>query len=156
MELHVWTDGSGDTRPPRIGGWAFVVRSVDNPFIVAEISGAEHETTSQRMEIVAFLKALEWPVAACDITVHCDSAYVANTIKLGWINGWRRNGWKTREGGDIKNRDLWERVDRMISFHRSVTMVKVKGHTDVEFNNLADELAGKARKEALRLHKERS
>lgn len=152
MRLHVWTDGSGDTRPPCIGGWAFVARSPDNRLVEVEISGVEHGTTSQRMEITALFKALQWPEAPCEFVVHCDSAYVFNTIQMGWIDGWRRNGWKKREGEDVKNRDLWEAVDKYVRWHTSVQMVKVKGHSDEKLNNLADELAGKARKEAWRIH----
>lgn len=155
MNLDAWTDGSGDTRPPKIGGWSAVIVSPSNPFIRVEISGAVHETTSARMEMTAVLMALKWPPAPARIRIHTDSAYIVNCFAADWLSGWRKRNWMTANDTPVKNRDLWEEMERLIAYHTAVVFVKVKGHAGNENNERADKLAGAARRESRKEHDER-
>ena len=110
-----------------------------------ELSGGERETTNNRMELFSVISALEALREPCEVELFSDSQYVTNAINLGWLDSWRRRGWKHR-GGDIKNPDLWQRLDPLLDKH-SVTMTWVKGHADNEYNNRCDELAIAARDE---------
>ena len=103
-----------------------------------EISGAEPETTNNRMELMAAIKSLEALKHPCEVKLHSDSQYVVNGIS-DWINKWIANGWKK-----VKNRDLWERLDAAAGRHE-VHWVWVRGHTGVKWNERADKLAEAAR-----------
>lgn len=152
MLIEAWTDGSGDIRSPKIGGWAVVIRSKDNPLIIDNLSGATYNTTSARMEMTAVIMALRWPSKPTKIAIHCDSAYVVNCITDDWLSGWRRRGWMTSRDEPVKNVDLWEEMARLIAWHEAVQMVKVKGHSGNEFNELADRMASEARKNKRKEH----
>ncbi len=107
----IYTDGacSGNPGP---GGWGSVVVLPD--LKVYELGGAENPSTNNRMEISAALRALE-SVAGVDQPVHVytDSTYLIRGITQ-WIWGWRKKGWKTAEGKDVQNRDLWETLSRVV------------------------------------------
>ncbi len=107
------------------------------------IYGGEKNTTNNRMELTACIKALEqirWEKAQVD--VYTDSAYLVNCIQQGWYKRWQKNGWKTKNKKPVENRDLWERLLELLNKHE-VTFHKVEGHTGVELNELADELANR-------------
>lgn len=148
MQLEAWTDGSGDVRPPKIGGWAVVITSPTNPFIYEELFGAVHETTSARMEMQGVIESLKWPRVKSSLRIHCDSAYVVNCIEDDWLTGWRKKGWMTSRDEPVKNQDLWEEMEELIKWHHAVRLLKVKGHSGDQYNELVDTLAGTARKEA--------
>ena len=132
----VFTDGACRGNPGP-GGWAWVVP--DGPWA----SGADPETTNQRMELTAALEALR----SLDGAVHVvsDSTYVVNCFRDRWWEGWLRRDWRNAKKEPIANRDLWEplvalyraRVDR-------VTFEWVKGHAGDEWNDVADRLAVEA------------
>ncbi|NLV86767.1 MAG: ribonuclease HI [Clostridiales bacterium] len=131
----IYTDGacSGNPGP---GGWGAILKYGD---IEREISGGEKETTNNRMELLAVIKALEALKEPCKVALYTDSQYIVNAINKGWLKGWKAEGWK-RKDGELKNPDLWQRLDKLISVHE-VSFNWVKGHSDNEFNNRCDALA---------------
>ena len=139
-ELFAYTDGacSGNPGP---GGWGVLLRAMDGERVVKEreLSGGEAETTNNRMELLAAINALEVLDRATAITIVTDSAYVKNGV-TGWINGWKRNGWKTANRKPVKNVELWQRLDDAQASHQ-VTWEWVKGHAGHPENERADELA---------------
>jgi ribonuclease HI len=139
-ELFAYTDGacSGNPGP---GGWGalLVAREGDALLKERELSGGEALTTNNRMELLAAIAALEALERPSVITVVTDSAYVKNGI-AGWIEGWKRNGWKTADRKPVKNEDLWRRLDEARARHR-VRWEWIKGHAGHPENERADELA---------------
>lgn len=132
----IYTDGacSGNPGP---GGWAAVLKFGPHE---KEISGFEPETTNNRMELTAAVKALETLKEPCRVTLYSDSAYLVNSFQQGWLTKWQLNGWKTSHKGPVENQDLWEKLAALTARHR-VEWVKVKGHSDNEYNNRCDQLA---------------
>ncbi len=92
------------------------------------------------MELFAIIQGIAQLKEPCDVTVYSDSAYAVEAFNQHWIESWKRNNWKTADKKEVKNRDLWNDLLIRISKH-SVKFVKVKGHSDNEFNNRCDELA---------------
>ena len=129
------TDGSclGNPGP---GGWAAILRYGD---FKKEMSGAEPDTTNNRMEMTAVIEGLAALKEPCKVVVEIDSEYVKNGI-TSWIHGWKRNGWKTRGKKPVKNDDLWRRMDEAVSRHE-IEWRWVKGHASHADNNRCDELA---------------
>lgn len=105
-----------------------------------EISGGEPHTTNNRMELMAAIQALEMLKEPVRVRLHTDSAYMVNCFHQGWHERWARNGWKNSKREPVENRDLWERLLAQTRRHH-VEFVKVKGHSDDEWNNRCDELA---------------
>lgn len=135
-QIKIYTDGacSGNPGP---GGYGAILMYSDN---VKEISGGEKETTNNKMELMAAIVALETLKEPCDVELYSDSAYLVNAYNQHWIEGWKKKNWKNSSKQDVKNRDLWERLEKQTAIH-NVTFIKVKGHSDNEFNNRCDELA---------------
>ena len=135
----IYTDGacSGNPGP---GGWGTILIYED---IKKEISGGAKNTTNNVMEITAVIEGLKLLKYPCEVEIYSDSAYVVNTFNQNWITNWRKNGWKNSKKEDVKNRALWEELEGLIKVHK-VTFIKVKGHSDNEFNNRCDELARNA------------
>jgi len=107
-----------------------------------ELSGAEANTTNNRMELLSVITALETLKEPCEVSLFTDSQYVANAINLGWLTTWQNKGWK-RKGGEVKNPDLWVKLVPLLEMH-NVTFNWVKGHADNEHNNRCDTLARSA------------
>ena len=130
-----YTDGacSGNPGP---GGWG-VILSWDGH--VKELCGGEELTTNNRMELMAAIVALETLKRPCDVDVHTDSQYLRDGV-MGWIHGWKRNGWKTAAKKPVKNVELWQRLDAATQQH-NIEWHWVKGHAGHELNERADELA---------------
>jgi len=139
-ELFAYTDGacSGNPGP---GGWGAILIAKDGGAVLKEreLNGGEAHTTNNRMELLAAISALEALERPSTITVVTDSAYVKNGI-AGWIQGWKRNGWRTADKKPVKNEDLWRRLDEASARHR-VTWEWIKGHAGHPENERADELA---------------
>ena len=133
------TDGacSGNPGP---GGWGAILMYNETK---KEISGAEKNTTNNIMEITAVLRALKLLKEKCNVKIYSDSAYVVNAFKQGWIYNWRKNNWKTANKEPVKNKELWEELYELVQNHE-VEFIKVKGHSDNEFNNRCDFLATSA------------
>lgn len=104
-----------------------------------ELSGGARDTTNNRMELMAAIAALEALERSSQITVVTDSTYLRDGITK-WIHGWKRNGWKTAAKKDVKNADLWQRLDALTKQH-DVKWGWVKGHAGHEQNERADKLA---------------
>lgn len=135
-QIKIYTDGacSGNPGP---GGYGAILMYGEN---VKEISGGEKETTNNKMELMAAIVALETLKEPCDVELYSDSAYLVNAYNQNWIDEWKKKNWKNSSRQDVKNRDLWERLEIQTTIH-NVTFIKVKGHSDNEFNNRCDELA---------------
>lgn len=148
MKPHViiYTDGGAAPNPGR-GGWAAILYSPAHD-AEREIYGAEHDTTNNRMELTAAIKALEALKTSCEVDLHTDSAYLQNAFVKGWLRNWQRHNWKSSAGSDVLNRDLWEELLRLTKIHK-VQWHWVKGHADDERNNRCDELVRKARDELI-------
>ena len=138
-KVTIYTDGacSGNPGP---GGWGAILMYNENK---KEISGAEKETTNNIMEITAVLEALKLLKEPCEVKVYSDSAYVVNAFNQKWIDKWQKNNWKTSGKDDVKNRELWEELYDLVQKH-DVEFIKVKGHSDNEYNNRCDHLATSA------------
>ena len=137
--ITVYTDGSclGN---PGIGGWAFVLKSKSK---YLSHYGYEKETTNNRMELTAAIKALEFLSKDNEpITIITDSNYLKNGIN-NWITNWKKNNWKTANKKPVKNKDLWLILDDQTSF-KNINWNWVKGHSTDKYNNEADELAREA------------
>jgi ribonuclease HI len=135
-KVEIYTDGACSNNPGA-GGWAAILFYKDTK---KEISGGEIETTNNRMELMAVIMGLETLKERCDVTIYSDSAYTVNAFSQNWLNIWISNGFKTAQKKDVANKDLWERLKCLTKKH-NVNFVKVKGHSDNEFNNRCDELA---------------
>ena len=105
-----------------------------------EISGNEKETTNNKMELQAVIEALKLVKYPCEIEIYSDSAYVVNAFKQKWIDKWIKNNWKTADKKEVKNVERWKELLELLSVH-NYTFIKVKGHSDNEYNNRCDELA---------------
>jgi len=134
-EAIVYTDGacSGNPGP---GGWGATIKIGDETF---EIFGGEDNTTNNRMELIAAIKALEYLNENHKITLYTDSNYVKDGITK-WIFNWKKNNWKTSTKKSVKNSDLWIQLDE-IQNKREVKWNWVKGHSGNLGNERADELA---------------
>lgn len=142
-KIIIYTDGacSGNPGP---GGWGAVLFSGERK---KEISGAEAQTTNQRMElkaVVAALKALK--VTDWEVEVYSDSAYLVNAFEQKWLDKWQQNGWRNSKKDAVANQDLWQELLQLTGKNR-VTMKKVKGHAGDEYNERCDQLARQAIKD---------
>ena len=137
-KVDIYTDGacSGNPGP---GGWGVLIE-IDNENI--ELSGGDRETTNNRMELMAAIKALEEIDQDYEITLYTDSNYVKDGI-TSWISNWKKNNWKTASKKDVKNKELWIRLDEAIK-DKNISWVWVKGHAGNAGNEQADYLARSA------------
>ena len=139
MKVRIYTDGacSGNPGP---GGWASVILF---PNDIQEIKGYEYDTTNNRMELRAVIEALKVSTHVLPngkFDVYTDSAYITNAINLGYLKKWKFNGWKTVQDTPVKNQDLWIKLDKLMKYHH-INLIKVKGHSDNEYNNRCDKMA---------------
>lgn len=134
----VFTDGACRGNPGP-GGWAALIRDETGDSMV---SGAEAETTNNRMELMAAIEGLSAVAPGSHIHLTTDSQYVRQGI-TSWITGWKRNGWKTAARKPVKNQDLWQRLDATVA-EREVSWFWVKGHSGHPDNEKVDEGANLA------------
>ena len=134
QKIEIYTDGacSGNPGP---GGWGAVLRSGMHE---KEISGGEYETTNNRMEMMAVIKALESLKKPSQVDLYTDSVYVQKGVSE-WMTGWKAKGWPSK----IKNQDLWKQIDSLVQTHK-VRFHWVKGHAGHPENERADKLATSA------------
>jgi len=146
MKIKLFTDGG--CRKNGIGGWGVVFVCGD---VVKEVYGGTTNTTNNKMELTAVIEALK-RVKRRDIPieVYSDSAYIVNCFNDKWYVKWRRNGWINSRGQPVENKDLWEELINLVESFDNIEFVKVKGHSGVEFNERADQLANQGIEELLK------
>ncbi|MBQ9313799.1 MAG: ribonuclease HI [Clostridia bacterium] len=132
----IYTDGACSGNPGK-GGWGAILMFGD---VKKEISGNNPNTTNNQMELTAPIEALKLLKRPCEVKVYSDSAYLVNAFANGWIYNWKKNGWKTADKKDVKNKELWLEIDKLMQIHK-IEWIKVKGHADNIYNNRCDELA---------------
>ena len=134
-DIVIYTDGacSGNPGP---GGWGALLSWNGHE---KELFGGEWDTTNNRMELMAAIKALESLKRTGPIALYTDSTYVRDGITK-WIHGWKRNGWRTAAKKPVKNEDLWKRLEAALVGH-DVEWHWVKGHAGHPGNERADQLA---------------
>ena len=133
--VNIYADG-GCRGNPGPGGWGVLMQSGESS---KELWGGEANTTNNRMELTAVIRALEALKRPTAAHIHTDSQYVQKGISQ-WIHNWKRNGWKTADKKPVKNADLWQELDRISQQHR-ITWLWVKGHAGHPGNERADTLA---------------
>lgn len=133
--IYIYSDGACKGNPGR-GGWGALLVAGEHR---KEISGGEANTTNNRMEMTAVIRALELLKRPSRVEVHTDSQYVQKGISE-WLAGWKRRNWRTAGGKPVKNQDLWEKLDALARQHR-IEWVWVRGHDGHPENERADQLA---------------
>ena len=135
-QVEIFTDGacSGNPGP---GGWGAILRYNGHE---KELSGGEKNTTNNRMELTAVIRALECLKEPCRVTLTTDSKYVADAINQGWAASWQKNGWRKGDKKPALNPDLWQQLLDLLNVH-DVTIVWVKGHAGHPENERCDQLA---------------
>lgn len=134
-KVEIWTDGACKGNPG-VGGWGALLR-----YGVHEkaMCGGAAETTNNRMEMTAVIRALQVLKARCQVTLHTDSQYVMKGI-TEWMPNWKRREWRTSDKKPVKNADLWQQLDAEVNRH-DLTWRWVKGHAGDPGNERADALA---------------
>ena len=132
----IYTDGacSGNPGP---GGWGAILRYGEHE---KELSGGHPETTNNRMELTAVIRALEALKEPCRVELYTDSRYIVDAIEKGWLHSWQKNGWRKADKKPALNVDLWQRILELFATHE-VQLHWVKGHAENEYNNRCDALA---------------
>lgn len=135
-EINIYTDGacSGNPGP---GGWGAVLEYGEHK---KELSGGEKETTNNKMELTAVIKALEALKEPCKVTLTTDSKYVCDSVTKGWVYSWQKNNWRKADKKPALNIDLWEQLLPLLKKHQ-VEFVWVKGHAGHPQNERCDALA---------------
>ncbi|MET0442220.1 MAG: ribonuclease HI [Casimicrobiaceae bacterium] len=140
----IHTDGACKGNPGP-GGWGALI---DRDGSIEELSGGEHATTNNRMEMTAVIRALESLASGTEVALYTDSQYVKNGIET-WIHGWKKNGWKTADRKPVKNSDLWRELDTLAARHR-ISWHWVRGHNAHPGNERADALANEGVLQAIK------
>ncbi len=135
-KVEIFTDGACKGNPGP-GGWGSILRYKGTE---KEISGGEANTTNNRMELTAVIKALELLKEPCEVELYTDSQYVANALTQGWAKKWQANGWMRNKKEKALNPELWEKLLKLYDTH-SVNVNWVKGHAGHPENERCDRLA---------------
>lgn len=136
-KVTLYTDGACKGNPGS-GGWGVFLKYGEHE---KELCGGETDTTNNRMELTAAIRGLEALKRPCQVDLYTDSQYVRKGI-TEWINGWKKNGWKTASKQPVKNDDLWRSLDELTKKH-AVKWHWVKGHAGDPGNERADQLANR-------------
>ena len=134
--VEIYTDGACSGNPGK-GGWGAVLVYGNKE---KEISGADADTTNNRMELTAVIEALSLLKEPCNVTLTTDSKYVCDAINKEWVYSWRKNGWRKADKKPALNVDLWEQLLNLLETH-NVTFVWVRGHNGHPYNERCDTLA---------------
>ncbi len=139
-QVEIFTDGSADDK--RRGGWAALLRYNNHEKL---ISGAEPNTTNNRMELTAAVMALRALKKPCEVDLHTDSQYLKRAFTDGWLEKWQRNGWKTASKQPVKNKDLWLELLKETKRHK-IKWHWTKGHAGHRENEIVDKAAQRQRR----------
>ncbi len=134
--VDIYTDGACRGNPGK-GGWGAILIYGKNK---KEMSGGERQTTNNRMELMAAIEALTVLKEPCEVTLTSDSKYLVDAIEKGWLDSWKKNGWRKADRSEVLNVDLWQRLIVQLERHK-VSFVWVHGHTGHEYNERCDVLA---------------
>ena len=136
-DVIIYTDGACRGNPGP-GGWGALIK-----FDIAqkEIFGGQKNTTNNQMELSAAIEGLSTLKEPCNVELFTDSRYVMDGITQ-WIQNWKKNNWKTSSKKEVKNKELWQKLDQLMSYHK-VKWNWVKGHSGDPGNEVADLLANK-------------
>ena len=136
--VNIYTDGACRGNPG-IGGWGVLIEYAD---IKKEYFGGMHNTTNNQMELMAAIEGLKVLKESCQVNLITDSKYVMQGI-TSWINNWKKNNWKNAAKKDVKNKNLWIELDKLVNKNK-IEWEWVKGHSGNKFNEKVDELANEA------------
>ncbi len=136
--VDIFTDGACKGNPGP-GGWGVILRMGHHE---KEMSGGEAETTNNRMEMTAVIRALKALTEPCAVTIHTDSRYVIDGMTK-WIEGWKRKGWVSASKQPVRNQDLWHDLIEAV-LHHQIEWQWIKGHDGHPENERADKLASDA------------
>jgi len=136
MKILIYTDGACSGNPG-IGGWGVVILVPREKPV--HLNGGSNNTTNNQMELTATIEGLQYFKESKQILIITDSKYVINGIEF-WIKNWKKNGWKTASKKPVKNKDLWEKLDKEITKH-AIEWQWIKGHAGNDNNEKADYLA---------------
>lgn len=138
MSVNIYTDGACKGNPG-IGGWGVLMRYNNKE---KTIYGGELDTTNNRMELTAAIKALEALNKSCQVNLYTDSQYLRKGMTL-WLKQWKQKGWLTANKQPVKNKDLWQSLDNLAQTH-VINWHWIKGHNNHPENDRADALANQA------------
>ncbi len=135
-KIEMFTDGacSGNPGP---GGWGTILRYKG---VEKELSGGEHETTNNRMELTAVISGLKALTEPCEVDLFTDSKYVCDSVEKGWVYSWKKNNWRKADKKPALNVDLWEEMLILLDKHK-VTFHWLKGHAGHPENERCDAMA---------------
>lgn len=139
--VEIYTDGSCSPNPGD-GGWGAIIYQEKNTPV--EISGAEKNTTNNRMEMTAVIRSLEQIPPEAPVKITTDSQYLSKAFTENWLKKWVRNGWKTSTRKPVKNADLWKRLLELVE-GRDCEWSWIEGHNNHPENERCDTLANQAR-----------
>jgi ribonuclease HI len=138
----IYTDGGcrGNGKENALGGYGVVLIYKETK---KEIKKSFENVTNNIMELTAVIDGLKLLKEPCNVELFSDSSYVVNAISKKWLINWKKNGWKTSKKEPVKNKELWEELDKLLNYHK-VNFNWVKGHHLNELNNRCDKLANEA------------
>ena len=141
MRVTIFSDGSAKGNPGP-GGYGTILQYIDTKGKLHELELTEgfRLTTNNRMELLGAIKGLEALKKPCDVTIISDSQYLVNAFNNGWIEGWKKKGWKKADNSEVLNKDLWQRLLLAMESH-NVTFEWIKGHAGHPENERCDRLA---------------
>jgi len=143
MKVEIYTDGACRGNPGP-GGWGALLRYNNQEKL---LRGGEPNTTNNRMELMAAIKALAALTRSCNVVLTTDSKYVRDGITQ-WLHNWKKNNWRTSQKKPVKNKDLWQQLEQEVARH-SISWHWIKGHSGHRENEIADQLANQAIEELI-------
>lgn len=141
MQVDIYTDGAARGNPEGPGGYGVVIKYMTPSGVLheREYSAGYVKTTNNRMELMAAIVGLEKLTKPCKVKLYSDSQYLTNAFNQGWLENWKKKGWK-RSGGELLNTDLWKKLDVLTNKH-DCEFIWVKGHAGHPENERCDVLA---------------
>ena len=136
----------GNQKDKNVGGWGAVLKYKEH---MKTLYGGEQNTTNNKMELTAAIMALRTlKTTYIPVRVYCDSSYVVNGMN-NWVKRWIKKGWRKSDMRPVENKELWKELWELSQAQSDIQWIKVKGHSGIELNELADKLANKGMDEVL-------